>query len=111
MFRTKLARLTCVAASLFLAGCTSNSCCDRPGLFSRDRPPLFGSRTSVAVSTGGCCEGTPTSGPYLPPVSQPGTIVNPQQPIPRIDENGKQIPWDPSKPTAQNGIKTATNGR
>jgi hypothetical protein len=35
----------------------------------------------------------------------PGSVLpNPQQNIPRIDENGKQLPWDPK--TSRPGTKT-----
>ena len=108
MFRTKLARVLFLGTVLFAIGC--NSCGDRPRLLSNDRPPLFSGRsTSVVVSAGDCCNGT-VSGPYVPPISAPppGTVL-PQQPnIPRIDENGKPMPWD-GKTTTRPGVTTGTS--
>lgn len=41
----------------------------------------------------------------LPITTTPGnTLPIPQQNIPRIDENGKQLPWDPK--TSRSGTKT-----
>ena len=50
-------------------------------------------------------------GPYVPMTTQPGTVLPaaPQQNIPRIDENGKQMPWDGK--TSRPGIKTGTEIR
>jgi hypothetical protein len=114
MFRMQLARLSLFAGALMAAGCSScGSCNDRPGLFSSDRPPLFSrTRTTsqpVVVSTGECCDGKgAVTGPYLPIAPQPGMLppTSPMPNIPRIDENGKEVPWD-GKTSTRPGIKTA----
>jgi hypothetical protein len=127
MFRNHLGRWSIIAATLFVAGC--NTCSDRPPLFSR-----FRTTSVVSGGCGGCCEGAVT-GPYVPPCGAPGCgapaappcgvpggppcggapgamippqpLAQPPQPtIPRIDENGKQLPWD-GKSTSQQGIKTS----
>jgi hypothetical protein len=108
MFRTLVARFAFLASSLFIAGCASsrNNCCtdDRPGFFSRFRLCNQKNTHPVVVANGDCC-GDVTGGPILPGgnvLPPPATNVQPN--IPRIDENGKQMPWDPK--TGRTGTKT-----
>jgi hypothetical protein len=106
MFRTQSARWAVIASALFVVGC--NSCSDRPPLFSRFRTT---STHPVVVPAGDCCNGAVVTGPFVPPVVQPGPGVGPQPaPIPRIDENGKQVPWDPQT-SSRPGIKTGNPGQ
>lgn len=94
MFRIHLARCFVLSGAMFVVGC--NTCSDRPSMFSRFRTT---STQPAAMSSGDC------NGPLLS--SQPGTVIPaPQQNIPRIDENGKQMPWDPKM--SRTGIKTNT---
>jgi hypothetical protein len=124
MFRIHLFRLLGLGAILFATGCnlsgdrpglfgSCNSCGSQPGWFSR----TFRTTSSqpVVVPSGECCGATDriVSGPYMPPM-QPGTVVpvqpGPPQPnaIPRIDENGKQMPWDPNLKAYRNGTTGTT---
>ncbi len=120
MFRKPISRLLAVSAVLFLAGCNSSgsrsglcSSCngEKPGMFSRFRT-TSSSNQPMIISSGQCCDqGGMTSGPYLPAPQQGTILPSPQttpqpQNIPRIDENGKQMPWDP-KMSGRPGIKTA----
>jgi hypothetical protein len=131
MFRIHLSRLLGLGALLFVVGCNSTG--DRPGLFSSchscgstgSQPGWF-SRTfrstssqPVMAPSGECCGTTDriVSGPYMPPM-QPGTMVVPTQPpppqpntIPRIDENGKQMPWDPNQKTYRSGTTTSSDDK
>lgn len=110
MFRNHLGRLALLSTILFTSGCSlcrSSSCCDeKPGLFSRCR--LSSNSQPVVISSGQCCD-TAIAGPMLPG-SAPGYVLPaPQQNIPRIDENGKQMPWDPK--TSRPGTKTGNEVR
>ena len=108
MFRIQLARLFTLGAACLLVGCSSsgslcNSCGNRSGLLTRMRSPS--SSQPVVVASGECCDRT-MAGPMLP--MQPGTTTITPQPnttIPRIEENGKQMPWDP-KMSGRQGTKT-----
>lgn len=106
MFRKNLIRVALLASLPILSGCNlcrSTSCCDeRPGLFSRFR---FASNTQPVVisSPAPCCDST-MSGPMLPGMAPGNVLPIPQQNIPRIDENGKQLPWDPK--TSRPGNRT-----
>ncbi len=106
MFRRSLAPLALLGSISFLSGCNlcrSSSCCDdRPGLFSRFR--MASSTQPVVISSGECCDSAIT-GPMLPGVAPGNMLPAPQQPIPRIEENGKQMPWDPK--TSRPGTKTS----
>jgi hypothetical protein len=121
MFRIHLARFFLLGAALFAAGCSS----DRPGLFSScsscgSQPGLW-SRMRASSSTqpvsmqGDCCNDRIVSGPYVPPMQpmQPTTIIpapqSPQSTIPRIDENAKQMPYDPNK-MSRPGTTTSNDG-
>ncbi len=105
MARYKLICCMLLSTSLISIGCTSCSPCgDRPGWFSRFRT------TSISRPVGdpNCC-GDNFSGPVLPGQTYPGTTLppsSPQQPIPRIEENGKQMPWDGK--TSRPGLKSTT---
>ena len=118
MFRIRMGRWLCLGAVLFLAGCSSrNSCSDaRPGFFSRFR--MASNTHSSVAPVGECCgrESMGSMGPYVPMTTQPGVVLpaaplaQPQQQnIPRIDENGNQMPWDGK--TSRPGIKTGTELR
>lgn len=115
MFRIHLARFMALGAALLVIGCNSsggglcNTCGDRPGLFSRFRTT---STTQPVMVGGECCDRTVT-GPILPPMGQPGSTLPAPQPntnIPRADENGKQMPWDP-KMSGRPGVKTGNDNR
>jgi hypothetical protein len=129
MLRTTLARLAFVAACVSSVGCGlfnnnrnngCNTCGDeRPGFFSRFRLASNNNHGSqgVVISDGGCCngcgEGAPVTGPYLPPAVPPGNVLPPANPsIPRIDENGKQMPWDPktSRPRSTAEVRANKEG-
>lgn len=106
MLRVQLARLGLLCSICFLSGCglcRSTSCCDdRPGLFSRFR--LCCNTQPVVVSPNPCCDSGIT-GPMLPGMPPGNVLPAPQPNIPRIDENGKQLPWDPK--TSRPGTKTS----
>ena len=113
MFRRHAACWLLLSATIFTTGCgwfrDRNTCCgysERSGLFSRFRPAS--STRPIIVPTNGCCD-APVTGPYLPSAPQGSVLPAPQPSIPRIDENGKQLPWDPkmSKP----GVKTGFDPR
>ena len=101
MLRFHLARISLFSSILFVGGCNwCRPCNDGPGFFDRFR---FANNTRpVVISSGDCCDSGIT-GPMLP--GAPGSVLPaPQQNIPRIDENGKQLPWDPK--TSRPGTKT-----
>jgi hypothetical protein len=72
------------------------------------RAPSTPAPVVVSGDCAGCGSGTLVSGPYLPPM-QPGTIVSPApgtpstvpppmappNTIPPINDNAKQLPYDP----------------
>jgi len=115
MVRYYLARVALLAVSIGIVGCNSfrnnNSCCgdERPGLFSRFR--LASRSTPIMMAPDHCM-----AGPYLPVAPSPATTLPPpNQNIPRIDENGKQMPWDgktsrPSGTKTGNELKTIKEG-
>jgi hypothetical protein len=81
-------------------------------MFSRFR--TASGNGTVVVPAGECCD-RGMSGPFLPtapPAPQPGMIPAQPNPIPRIDENGKQLPWSPDgKVSGRPGIKTNNDGK
>ena len=110
MFRIHLARFFVLTATMFIAGCsTCGSGCERPGLLTRFRAAMNPPQ-AVPISSGDCCD-QGAVGPMLPPTfAVPGsTLPPPQSTIPRIDENGKQMPWDPKM--SRPGLKTGNEVR
>jgi len=112
MHRIHLARLALLSGVLFMSGCNwCRTCSDRPGLFSRFR--MASNTQPVVMPSGECCD-PGMGGPMLPSPGPGNVLPPPDKNIPRIDENGKQLPWDPkmSRPAPKTGneVKNSKEG-